>query len=171
MLWQNLGESILNENSAGSHNQTFLTWKKTSSTFVFRSNYVIQTLCICQYLKVSPEIKAYLMCWVFSQTVSVTSLQCSEMLPGPFPARFSSGWWLRGEERRWEPSSLAGPCLALCWSLALWPWHLLPWYSRPGVWVPVGYSLLPCVWLMLHVFTSVSQVRLGWLWQPSALLL
>lgn len=65
------------------------------------------------------------MCWVFSQTVSVTSLQCSEMLPGPFPARFSCRWWLRGEEvgafkpGRAMPCSLLVPCPVTMTSSAL----------------------------------------------------
>lgn len=108
------------------------------------------------------------MCWVFSQTTSVTSHQFPEMLPGPFPAWFSCGWWLRGEEVGAPKPGSAMPCLH---ALAPWPWHHLPWSSHPGVWAPVGYSLLPCVWLMLCVFISLSQVRLGWLWQPSALTL
>lgn len=53
------------------------------------------------------------MCWVFSQTVSVTSHQCPEMLPGPFPAWFSCGWWLRGEEVGVSKPGSAMPCSLL----------------------------------------------------------
>lgn len=36
--------------------------------------------------------------WVFSLTMSVTFHQLPDMLPGPFPAWLSCGWWLRAEE-------------------------------------------------------------------------
>lgn len=80
-------------------------------------------------------------------------------------------WWVAERRGGGSSPSLAVPCLAHCCSLAPWPWHLLSWFSHPGDWVPVAYSLLPCIWLMLRAFNSVSQVRL-WLGtgcEPSAL--
>lgn len=104
--------------------------------------------------------------WVFPQTTSVTSHQRREVLPVPFPAWFGCSRRLIGAEvealQAWQHCALLAarplPDGHNIFSLGL----VITEFS-----IPVGYSPLSHVCLIFPVFSSVSQVRLDWLWWSS----